>query len=47
MRTVLLCLALIIAMASADFLPGRLRIVDSNSKFNNFLVRGNLPIKNK
>lgn len=40
-------LALLATGIQADFLPERLRIVDSNPELNTFLVRGNLPIKNK
>lgn len=41
--TISILLALFLLVQS-DFLPKRLRIVDSNRKHNTFLVRGNLPI---
>jgi len=44
---VLVFLVLLLAFCQADFIPDRLRIVDSNDQLNTFLVRGNLPIKNK
>jgi hypothetical protein len=34
-------------LASCDFLPKRLRIVDFNKTSKNYFVRGNVPIKNK
>ena len=46
MLKIITLVIILVVGGNCDFLPGRLRIVDKNMDLNNFLVRGNLPIKN-
>ena len=42
---IILAVFTIAVVINCDFLPSRLRIVDRNTTLNNFIVRGNLPIR--
>jgi hypothetical protein len=44
MKLLLLAVLLLAALANADLLPHRLRVVDSDKGSRNYFVRGNVPI---